>query len=140
MANRRSFVKAESETRGAPTIDGHVIHLGAGHSIAIYVRDGVFWVADFRDGRGELMYGGSWFRFHAGGLRYCHNRRTALQASTPLTADMVAKIERLHRESDAQHARMLNAPRTVAAAVQRGWVGLTSRLRGLAVAVRADRL
>jgi hypothetical protein len=140
MANRRSFVKSESETRGAPTVDGHVIHLGEGRSIAVYVRDGRFWVADFRDGRGELMDGGSWFRFHAGGLQYCHNRRTALQSSTPLNADMVAKIERLHRESDARQAWMLTAPRTLAAAVQRGWAGLTSRMRGLAVAVRADRL
>jgi len=73
-----------------------MIDLGTGHTIAIYKRNGVCWVAEFRDGRGERDYAGSWFRFHAGGLRYCHNRRrAALESSTPLTPEMLEKIERL---------------------------------------------
>jgi hypothetical protein len=123
-------MNTESEARTAPSINGHMIALGAEHSIAVYERNGVCWVAEFCDGRGTLEYATSWFRFHAGGLRYCHNRRTAFQSSTPLTPKMLQKIERLHAESDARQERMLAVPRTVAAAAQRWAISLVSHLRG----------
>ncbi|HVO89901.1 MAG TPA: hypothetical protein VMV45_15275, partial [Casimicrobiaceae bacterium] len=93
-------MNAESQMRAAAAIDGHMIDLGGGHRIAIYERNGASWVAEFGGGRGEAMFAGAWFRFHAGGLRFCHNRRAALQRSMPLTAEMLEKIEQLHAESD----------------------------------------
>jgi len=84
-------MNAESPMRTAPSINGHMIHLGVGHSIAIYERNGVRWVAEFRDGCGELAHADLWFRSYAGGLRYCHNRRAALQSSIPLTAEVLEK-------------------------------------------------
>jgi hypothetical protein len=125
-------MNAESNTRTAPSINGHMIALGAGHAIAIYVRNRDGYVAEFRDGRAELMHAGTWFRFHAGGLRYCHNRRTAFQSSMPLTPEMLEKIERLHRESEARQAMMLAVPRHAAAAAQQFCVSVISRLRGRA--------
>ena len=125
-------MNAECQERAAPP-SGHLIHLGPGHSIAIYERNGAGWVAEFRDGRGEVMHAGTWFRFHAGGLRYCHNRRTprtALESATPLTPTMLERIERLHRDSEAREERMLAVPRTIAAAVQRYWISAMSRIRG----------
>src|SRR5689334_7401053 len=75
------------------------VTLGVGHSIAIYERNAGYYVAEFRDGGARLEYAGSWFRFHAGGLRYCHNRRAALRSSAPLIPEILQKIERLHAES-----------------------------------------
>lgn len=128
-------MNAESDTHTAPSINGHMIALGAGHSIAIYQRDGDGYVAEFRDGRVEFMHAGTWFRFHAGGLRYCHNRRTAFQSAMPLTPEMLEKIERLHRESEARQAMMLAVPRNAARTVQEFCIGVMSRLRGRAAKI-----
>jgi hypothetical protein len=123
-------MNAESKPRTAPSIYGHMITLGVGHSIAIYERNRENYVAEFRDGGARLEYAGSWFRFHAGGLRYCHNRRAALRSSMPLTPEILEKIERLHAESDAREERVLAVPRTVFAAARRYCINVISRLRG----------
>jgi hypothetical protein len=104
-----------------------MIDLGAGYVIAIYERNGVCWVAEFHDGRGEFDYAGSWFRFYAGRLRAT---RAALKSPTPLTPEMLEKIERLHRASEAREERRLAMLRTVAAAAQRWAIRVVSRLRG----------
>jgi hypothetical protein len=127
-------MNAESKSRTAPSINGHMIALGAGHSIAIHERNGEGFVAEFRDGHGELAYAGSWFRFNAGALR-CLRGRAALRCYTPLTAEMLQKIERLHAESEARQERTLAVPRTVAAAGRRYWINVISRLRGHAAKI-----
>jgi hypothetical protein len=121
-------MNAESKARTAPSINGHTIVLGAGHSIAIYERNRECYVAEFRDGRGRLEYAGSWFRFNAGALR-CYSGRAALRSSVPLSPEIVEKIERLHAASEARQERMLALPRTVAAAARRYWINVVSRLR-----------
>jgi hypothetical protein len=122
-------MNTESKPRTAPSINGHMITLGAGHSIAIHERSGEGFVAEFRDGRGELSYAGSWFRFNAAALR-CLRGRAALRCYTPLTAEMLQKIERLHIQREARQERMRVVPRTVAAAAQRWVISLISRLCG----------
>jgi hypothetical protein len=129
-------VNGKSEVRTASPTNGHVIDLGAGHSIAIYERNGVSWVAEFRDGRGEIMYAGAWFRLDSRCLRYCHDRRTGLQPSTPLTPDMLDNIERLHVESEARQKRILALPRIVALVARRYWISLISRRRRRGVKTR----
>ena len=124
----------ESNVRAAPLINGHLIALDAGHSIAIYERNGEGFVAEFRDGHASLEYAGSWFRFNSGVLR-CLRGRTALEFSMPLTPKMLQKIERLHAESEARQKRMLAVPRTVAAAARRYWINVISRLRGRAAKI-----
>jgi hypothetical protein len=65
-------------------IVGNIIHIGDGQSVEIYRRDGVCWVADIQGGVGQLVDAASWFRFHAGVLRYSHSRRAAaLESMTP---------------------------------------------------------
>jgi hypothetical protein len=70
------------------------MRLGNQREIAIHLRDGMAWVADFRGERGELSTAGAWF---------AHNqdrwalRRATLHAVTPLPADIVQRIENLHR-------------------------------------------
>ncbi len=128
-------MNAESKVRSAPSIEGYMIALDAGHSIALYERNGVSYVAEFRDGFGGFAYAHTWFRFHAEVLRYCRSRGAALHSSMPLTPEMLEKIERLHVESEARQERMLAGPRTVAAAAQRYWTNLISRLRGRAAKI-----
>jgi hypothetical protein len=121
------IVKPEVKVTAAPSISGNMIDLGTGYAIAIYERNGVCWVAEFYDGRGEFDYAGAWFRFYAGRLRAA---RVALKSPTPLTPEMLEKIERLHRASEAREERILAVPRTVAAAAQRWAISLMSLLRG----------
>ena len=126
-------MNAESQMHTTPSINGHMLTLDAGHSIAVYERNRCCYVAEFRDGHGELAYAAEWFRFHAGGLRYCHNRRrVALQSSVPLTPEMLEKIERLHRESEARQQRMLAVLGNVATKVKRCLLSLISWTRGVA--------
>jgi hypothetical protein len=120
-------VKPEIKVTAAPSISGNMIDLGTGYAIAIYERNGVCWVAEFYDGRGEFDYAGAWFRFYAGRLRAA---RIALKSPTPLTPEMLEKIERLHRASEAREERLLALPRAVAAAAQRWTISLVSHLRG----------
>jgi hypothetical protein len=85
-----------------PTIavTGHVMQLGEHHSVAIYQRNGRCWVAEFRDGRGELIDAAGWFRSHLGALRYSHGHRmAALATMRPITADVIGKIEDLHHRA-----------------------------------------
>jgi hypothetical protein len=42
----------------------------------------------------------SWFRFHAGVLRYSHSRRAAaLESMAPISPQLAEQIERLHRSA-----------------------------------------
>jgi hypothetical protein len=71
--------------------DGNFLRLGETREIAIYLRGGLAWVADFRDGRGELFTPGVWFALNRGaGLR------AALESLHPLPASVIERIERLH--------------------------------------------
>jgi hypothetical protein len=128
-------VNTESPMCTEPSIKGHVIILGTGRSIAIYERNGERCVADFCDGRGELMSADTWFRFHAGALRHCGNG-DAPQPYMPLTPGILQQIERLHGESDARQERMLAMPRNAARTVKRCLISLISWTRGLSSKTR----
>ncbi len=128
-------MNAESKPRNAPSISGHMIILGVGHSIAIYERNRECYVAEFREGGARLEYAGSWFRFHSGGLRYCHNRRTDLLSSAPMTPEILETIERLHAESDARQQRVMAARNNAVAAARRYCLNVISRLRGRAAKI-----
>jgi len=127
-------MNTEAKPRAASSINGHMITLGAGHSIAIYERNRECYVAEFRDGGASLEYAGSWFRFHAGALR-CYSGRAALQSSMPLTPELLEKLERLHAESEARQERMMAVPRTIVAAARRYCINVISRRRGRAAKV-----
>ncbi len=127
-------MNAEFKARTVPSINGHMIVLSAGHSIAIYEKNGAGYVAEFRDGHASLEYAGSWFRFNAGALR-CLRGRAALQSFMPVNPEMLQTIERLHAVSDARQERMLAVPRTLAAAARRYCINAISRLRRRAVKI-----
>jgi len=86
-------------------ISGNVIHIGDEQTVAIYQRNGVCWIADFQRGVGQLVDAASWFRFHAGVLRYSHRRRgQALETMTPISPELAEQIELLHRPAQASPA------------------------------------
>jgi hypothetical protein len=98
-----AHMNAQPETEVQASIEGHVIDRGSAHSIAMYERDGVSWVAEFRGGRGELMNANTWFYFHSERLGYWHRRR-ACKSVQPLPLWMLVEIERLHRDREAREA------------------------------------
>lgn len=66
--------------------------------MAIFLRDGALWVADFIDGQGELIDAVTWFRFHCAALSTAQARhRMILEAGIPLSEELVARIELLRR-------------------------------------------
>jgi hypothetical protein len=78
-------------------IQGQLLRLGARREVAIYVRDGRLWVADFIDGDGELIDAVTWFRFNCATTATTHaRRRMVLESAFPLSDELVARIETLH--------------------------------------------
>jgi hypothetical protein len=123
-------MKAHFENALPNCIDGHLLQLGEGHEVAIYTRDGVFWVAEFTDGHSELLNAATFFRFHAGALRYSNRRHAAaLESAAALTPEVLERIERLHQQLDAQDARILSATVAVVASVMRCCRGLMLKIR-----------
>ena len=85
------------ENRLPGHIQGQMLRLSEQHAVAIYLRDGVIWIADFVDGRGTLVDANTWFRFNCGTLRNSYAlRRMALESATPISLELSDRIEALH--------------------------------------------
>lgn len=83
-------------------IQGQLLRLSERREAAIYLRNDALWVADFIDGHGELADAATWFRFHCGTPTTWHaRRRMVLESAIPLSAQLVARIEYLHRSTVA---------------------------------------
>jgi hypothetical protein len=79
------------------TILGQILRRSERRETAIYLREGVVWVADFIDGHGELVDAESWLRFNCGATSAQARQRMALESATPVADDLVERIEALHR-------------------------------------------
>ena len=78
-------------------IQGQLLRLSARREVAIYLRAGALWVADFIDGFGTLADAATWFRFNCASSASWHlRRRVALESAMPLSSALIARIERLH--------------------------------------------
>ena len=86
--------------------NGSLLRLGEEREIAIYQRDGVAWIADFRGGRGELFTAGEWFALNGRGSVL---RRVDLDSIAPLPARLIERIERLHGAEDRARLAALAA-------------------------------
>jgi hypothetical protein len=80
-------------------LHGSFFRLGERHEIAIYVRDGVPYLAEFRSGHGELYGVGAWFSLHSRGSAL---RRAAPEPVMPIPPEVAERIERLHRVTGAK--------------------------------------
>jgi len=113
------------------TISGTMVQLGERDMIAIYRWDDLSWVAHFRDGYGELSDATTWFRVHAGWLRSCCvGSVAALETVTTLTQEMIEKIGRLHRQTEAEQARRAGKSLAAIAAIGRACEKVAPGLHG----------
>ena len=84
--------------RSPPSIQGQLLRVSEHRAVAIYLREGTTWVADFVDGQGVLIDVNTWFRFNCGSLANPYvARRIALESALPLPEELIVKIEALHR-------------------------------------------
>ena len=82
----------------ASPIQGQLLRLSERREVAIFLRDGALWVADFVDGRGEIIDAITWFRFHCAALSTAQARhRMVMESALPLSEDLVARIESLQK-------------------------------------------
>ena len=89
-------------------ISGQMLRLSDHREVAIYLRDGVVGIADFIDGRGELVDVASWFRFNCGSPANAYvARRMEIESARPLSAELTARIDALHRPSASRRLRIL---------------------------------
>jgi hypothetical protein len=86
-------------------LQGQILRLSERREVAIYLRDGKLWIADFIDGCGELFKPETWFRFNCGTSDAQDAQRRMLRESgVPLSEDIAAKIENLHRSVAASRS------------------------------------
>jgi hypothetical protein len=76
---------------------GQILRRSERRETAIYLRDGVLWVADFVDGQGELVDAVSWLRFNCAGASAHARRRMAFESASPVSDELAERIEALHR-------------------------------------------
>ena len=102
-------------------IQGQMLRLSEHHAVAIYLRDGVVWIADFVDGQGVLVDANTWFRFNCGNLANSHAlRRMALESAMPISSELGVRIEALHAAAVHRRGQTLTElGAIVAASVQR---------------------
>ena len=81
-------------------VQGQLLRLSNHRAVAVYVREGVLWIADFIDGRGTLVDAPTWLRFNCGTPGNAHALRRAIrECALPLSAELVERIEALHGAS-----------------------------------------
>jgi hypothetical protein len=90
----------DPENRFATAIQGQLLRRSERREVAIYLRKDALWVADFIDGDGELIDAVTWFRFNCGTPFTSYARRRMIfESAMPLSAQLAARIESLHRSS-----------------------------------------
>ena len=94
--------------RFATAIQGQLLRWSERREVAIYLRKDALWVADFIDGDGELIDAVTWFRFNCGTPFTSYaRRRMILESAMPLSGQLAARIECLHRSSTARKRGVL---------------------------------
>ena len=98
----------DSGNRFATAIQGQLLRWSERREVAIYLRKDALWVADFIDGDGELIDAVTWFRFNCGTPFTSYaRRRMVLESAMPLSGQLAARIECLHRSSTARKRGVL---------------------------------
>ena len=77
----------------AGPLQGQVLRRTRRRESVLFLRDDALWVADFIDGRGELMDAVTWVRFNCAASRSEQaQRRMALESALPLSDELVERI------------------------------------------------
>lgn len=88
------------QQNGATPLQSNLLRLSERREIAIYLRDGAAWVADFNDGRGELYTAGAWCGMGGSRMLAHAQRRCEVETISPLPDEVVQRIESLHRRME----------------------------------------
>jgi hypothetical protein len=101
-------VDIDSGPGSARSIQGQLLRRSEHREVAIFLRDGALWVADFIDGNGRLIDATTWFRFNCGGLANSHaRRRMALESATPISLELGERIAALHGSGRVGRGQLL---------------------------------
>ena len=91
------------------TFPGRVMHLGGGHRVVLHIRDELAWVAEFRDGRAQLVDAATWWRQVPPPLGSPLGRANALRNLGPLSPEVQRQVEQLHEERHQQWTQSTGA-------------------------------
>ena len=81
-------------------VQGSLLRLSERQEVAIYLREGAGWFADFHDGRATLHSVSEWHGSGSGRMLVHAQRRDAVETISPLPDEVVQRIESLHRRMD----------------------------------------
>jgi len=81
-------------------VQGSLLRLSERHEVAIYLREGAGWVADFHDDRATLHSVSEWHGSGSGRMLVHAQRRDAVETISPLPDEVVQRIESLHRRME----------------------------------------
>ena len=109
------------ECASASLIQGSLLRLSEHREVAIYLREGAGWVADFNNGRATLHSMSEWYSLGSGRALVHAQRRDAVETISPLPDEVVRRIESLHRRMEEP---------TVGPAVQRVLAAMVAGLCG----------
>ncbi len=124
---RTRFAPAALETGSygalAAPIQGQLLRRSERREVAIFLRDGELWVADFIDGEGVLVDAITWFRFNCDALTSPYaRRRMVVESAVPLSAELVARIRDLHASATMRKRRaVIRLPERLTAFLSRAW-------------------
>lgn len=93
-------MKTNREQNGTVPLQGNLLRLSGRREIAIYLRDGAAWVADFENGRGELLIASAWYGTGGGRRLAGAQRRGEVETISPLAVETARRIEALHRHRE----------------------------------------
>ena len=85
------------EYASATPIEGNLLRLGERREVAIYLREGVAWVAEFNNGRATLHSVSEWHSSGSGRALVHAQRRGEVEIISPLPEAVVQRIEALHQ-------------------------------------------
>jgi hypothetical protein len=94
--SKGAALNIDSKSGFARSIQGQLLRQNERREVAIFLRDGALWVADFIDGEGKLIAATTWFRFNCGALSSPQaRRRMVLESAVPLSEELIARIGQL---------------------------------------------
>lgn len=88
------------ECASASPIQGSLLRLSERREVAIYLRGGAGWVADFNNSRATLHSVSEWCSLGSGRALVHTQRRSAVEPISPLPDEVVRRIESLHRRME----------------------------------------
>jgi len=93
-------MNAKPKCTSASPLHGSLLRLSEQREIAVYLREGAAWVADFDNGHAELHSASAWFSIGGGRMLVHAQRRNAVEPISPLPDEVVPQIESLHRRME----------------------------------------